>query len=82
MAAPSSQKSEVCERLKTLGYARRNLIRIYGEEFELTSNPMEDDNGFAVDAISRKSGEARRLQIPLSIVQMIRNDLSVRSPVG
>jgi hypothetical protein len=76
MAIQSSRDVELCERLKTLGYAHRNRIRMYGEEFDLTSNPIPDENGFAVEAISRKSEIARRLRIPLSILQMINKDLS------
>ena len=68
--------SEVGERLKALGYARPNRVRMHGEEFDLTSNPIQEDNGFAVEAISRKSGIARRLRIPLSILQMITRDLT------
>jgi len=49
---------------------------MYGEEFDLTSNPIQDDNGFAVEATSRKSGIARRLRIPLSILQVITRDLA------
>ena len=73
-----NRDAELCERLKVLGYADRNRIRIYGEEFDLTSNPMADGNGFAIEAISRKSGQSRKLPIPLSVVQMITNDLSSR----
>jgi hypothetical protein len=72
MAIQIHQDAELCERLKALGYAHRNRIRIDGEEFDLTSHPMRDENGFAIEAISRKSGIARRLRIPLSILQMIR----------
>jgi len=49
---------------------------MYGEEFDLTSNPIPDENGFAIEAISRKSGRAKRLRIPLSILQMITKDLA------
>lgn len=72
-----NRDAELCERLKTLGYAHHNRIRIYGEEFDLTSNPMADDNGFAIEAVSRKSGQARKLRIPLSVLRMITNDLAV-----
>ena len=68
--------AQLCEKLKALGYASQNRIRIYGEEFDLTSNPVRFENGFAVEAISRKSGGARRLRIPLSILQMITKDLA------
>ena len=80
MAIQGSRAAEVGERLKALGYAHPNRIRMYGEEFDLTSNPIPDENGFAVDAISRKSGVARRLGIPLSILQMITKDLAGSSP--
>jgi hypothetical protein len=79
MAVQSSRDVELCERLKTLGYAHRNRIRMYGEEFDLTSNPLRDENGFAIEAISRKSGIARRLGIPLSILQMIDKDLAANA---
>jgi hypothetical protein len=52
---------------------------MYGEEFDLTSNPLPDENGFAIEAISRKSGIARRLRIPLSILQMINTDLAANA---
>ncbi len=76
MAIQISRNDEVCERLKALGYAHRKRIKMYGEEFDLTSNPVADGNGFAIEAISRKSGNARMLRIPLSILQMITRDLA------
>lgn len=76
MAIQSTRDIELCERLKTLGYAHRNRIRMYGEEFDLISNPIQDENGFAIEAVSRKSGHARMLRIPLSIVQMISKDVA------
>lgn len=66
---------EFCERLKKLGYAQHNRIRIYGEEFDLTSNPMMEEDGFSVEAVCRGSGNTRKLRIPLSIVKMIARDL-------
>jgi hypothetical protein len=76
MAIQNNRNDEVCERLKALGYANRNRIKMYGEEFDLTSHPIADGNGFAIEAISRKSGNARMLRIPLSILQMITRDLA------
>ena len=76
MAIQTNRNDEVCERLKALGYAHRNRIRMYGEEFDLTSNPIANGSGFAVEAISRKSGDTRTLRIPLSILQMISKDLA------
>ncbi len=75
MAIQLDRNDEVCERLKDLGYARQKRIRVYGEEFDLTSNPVADETGFAIEAVSRKSGHARMLRIPLSVVQMISKDV-------
>jgi hypothetical protein len=79
MTSRSNREVELCERLQTLGYAQRNTIRMYGEEFDLTSDPVAEGNGFAIEAISRKSGSVRRVLIPLSVVQMVTNDLVRRA---
>jgi len=76
MAILSGRDAELGERLKALGYTHPNRIRMYGEEFDLTSNPIPEEDGFAIEAISRKSGLARRLRIPLSVLQMVTKDLA------
>ena len=65
----------VCERLKQLGYAKDKRLRMYGEEFDLLSDPkVVEDELIVVDAVVRKSGSLRRLSIPMSVVQMIRKE--------
>ncbi len=81
MAIQGGRDKEVGERLKALGYARPNRIRMYGEEFDLSSDPIPQENGFAIEAVSRKSGQARRLRIPLSILRMITKDLAATTSV-
>ena len=76
MATQINRIDEVCDRLKALGYEHRKRIKMYGEEFDLTSNPVAHESGFAIEAVSRKSGDARMLRIPLSILQMITRDLA------
>jgi hypothetical protein len=78
MAIEVKQNSELCERLKVLGYANSSRIRLYGDEFDLTSNPFAEDTGYAVEAVSRKSGQSRKLRIPLSVLQMVNNELTSR----
>jgi hypothetical protein len=67
----TSNHSRLCERLKRLGFAQENQMKLYGEEFELLSDPlvMGDDLVF-VDAIEKKSRQVRRIRIPLPIVNM------------
>jgi hypothetical protein len=51
MTIELKDEAEFCDRLKKLGYTEHNRIRIYGEEFDLTSNPIMEEDGFAVEAI-------------------------------
>jgi hypothetical protein len=66
----------ICEKLRKLGYARQRHIRLYGEEFDLISNPIPDGDGFAVDGIASQSGARRRIRVPLSLVVTIRQELT------
>jgi len=56
-----------------LGYSIRKRVRIYGEELELTSDPFPHENSFMVEGKSRRSGESKRLKIPLSLLQIVKN---------
>jgi hypothetical protein len=57
-----NQPDTLCEKLKRLGYARNNQVTLYGEVFDLVSDPITvGDNFVFVDAIERKSGHVRRV---------------------
>ncbi len=62
---------ELCDRLKKMGYAESHHIRIYGQEFDLISNPFPQGNGIAIQAVSTKEKQTRTLQLPLPILQMV-----------
>jgi hypothetical protein len=57
--------------LKRLGFTQGNQMKLYGEVFEFLSEPivLTDDVVF-VDATERKTGQSRRVRIPLPIVNM------------
>lgn len=59
------------ERLKRLGFAQASQLSLYGKHFELVSDPiiMTDDVIF-IDAIDKKSGQAKRVRIPLPVLKM------------
>ena len=61
----------LCTRLKKLGFTTGSQMRLYGEVFELLSEPivMADDT-VLVDATEKKSGRSRRVPLPLPIVNM------------
>jgi CRISPR/Cas system CMR subunit Cmr4 (Cas7 group RAMP superfamily) len=63
----------LCGNLKRMGFTQDSQMRLYGQEFELMSDPivMANDVVF-VDAIEKKTGRSRRVRIPLTIVQRAR----------
>jgi hypothetical protein len=65
---------KLCERLKRLGFAQENKMRLYGEEFQLLSDPIiTGDDLVFVEVIEKKSRQQRRVRIPLPILN-IAND--------
>jgi hypothetical protein len=72
LASPqSSEVHEVCDQLQKMGYAQSKRIRIYGQEFEAVSNPFPNGDGIAIRAFSKRETQARILQLPLPVVQMV-----------
>lgn len=71
MTQQTQQLNDLCDRLKEMGYAQSKRIRIYGEDFEVISNPFPQGNGVAVRAQSRRENQSRVLQLPLPILQML-----------
>ncbi len=62
---------EVCTRLQNMGYAQSKRIRIYGQEFEVVSNPFPHEDGIAIRAFSTQETQTRTLRLPLPVVQMV-----------
>jgi len=77
MSIQVAEITEICKRLKNLGYEERHRMRIYGEEFDLTSNPVPVEGGYVIEAVSRRTGKVRKLAIPLSVVHMVTKDLGL-----
>jgi hypothetical protein len=72
----SRSVTEVCAHVKDLGYAASGRIRLYGEEFEVLSDPFPQEEGIAVHVKplrqDAKSGPARVLQLPATIIQSVK----------
>jgi hypothetical protein len=61
----------MCEKLKRLGYGQNSQIRLYGDMFDLTSDPLViTDQLVVVDAIEQRTGQARRIRIPLNVLNI------------
>jgi len=62
--------AEICEKLKTLGFARSNHIKLYGEHFQLISDPFPHETGIAVEAVRSDGRASRTVKLPLPILNM------------
>ena len=60
--------AEVCEQIKKSGYAESQVVRIYGEEFDILSDPFPNEAGVAVHVRSRRTSQVRALQLPATLV--------------
>jgi len=57
-----------CITIKDLGYSPSHRIRMYGERFDIVSDPFTDGNGVAVRVTTAKEPKARKLRLPTSIL--------------
>jgi hypothetical protein len=64
--------SEVCARVRHLGYAVSGRVRLYGEDFEVVSDPFPEEDGIAVHVTTKKNSTIRVLRIPATVLQSIR----------
>jgi len=65
-----SQDRDTCRKLISLGYARSNQVRLYGQEMKLVSDPFPTDGGIAIEVVAGDGSPSRRIKLPLSILQM------------
>ncbi len=70
-----TRQGVICERLKKLGYINERRIRMYGEELQVVSNPIADEDGYSVLAVTIRSGNLRHFRIPLTVVSMLEREL-------
>ena len=64
--------AEVCAQIKKFGYAVSHRIRIYGEDFEVLSDPFASDGGIAIEVRSKRTSQTRVLQLPATVIQRVR----------
>lgn len=63
-ASPSTNRA----RIKDLGFRTSTHIKMYGERFELVSDPFEDGECTAVDVITADNKTIRTLRLPKAIL--------------
>jgi hypothetical protein len=68
MAAGRRSPAETCARIKGLGYSASKHISMYGEHFELVSDPVEQGDCTVVQALSGSDPAIRTVRLPVSIL--------------
>ena len=64
--------TDICKKVKHLGYAVSQKVRLYGEEFEVVSDPFPEADGIAVHVKSRKNPTVRKVRIPATVLQSVK----------
>jgi hypothetical protein len=60
--------SDSCVKIKDLGFTSSRHINMYGERFEICSDPFDEGDGIAVHATSGNDAEVRTLRLPVGIL--------------
>jgi hypothetical protein len=68
----SPSVSEICAHVKDLGYSASKSVRLYGEQFEVVSDPFPEADGIAVHVTTKKDLKIRVLQIPATVLQSVK----------
>jgi hypothetical protein len=68
----SPSVSEICAHVKDLGYSASKRVRLYGEDYEVVSDPFPEADGIAVHVTTRKDSKIRVLQIPATVLHGVR----------
>ncbi len=60
--------SDSCVKVKDLGFKASRHIKMYGEHFEIVSDPFDEGDCIAVRATSGNNPEIRTLRLPIAIL--------------
>ena len=66
--AIANSTTEDCVRIKDLGYGSSQHIYMYGERFDIVSDPFPDGKGVAIHVTTDKDPTKRTLRLPTSIL--------------
>jgi hypothetical protein len=60
--------AETCSRIKELGYGIAGHINLYGQRFDILSDPFPDGEGVSVHVITASDPTRRALRLPVSLL--------------
>ena len=62
-----------CVRIKDLGYSSSHHILMYGQRFDIVSDPFPDGNGIAVQVTTAREPKKRKLRLPRTLLVGLRD---------
>ena len=68
-----------CTRIKDLGYIAGKRLNLYGEHFQMISDPFTEEDGVAVQVVSEDNPTVRTIRLPVSILVGL-SDLHPQTP--
>ena len=75
MTSPDTESPsvlEICAHVKRMGYAASSRVRLYGEEFEVQSDPFPEADGVAVHVKAKKDSRICVLRLPATVVRNVK----------
>lgn len=67
-AKAKGSPAEDCTRIKELGYTLSGHAELYGEKFEIVSDPFSEGGGVAVRVVTATNPAIRTLRLPVAIL--------------
>jgi hypothetical protein len=67
----STSVIDLCARIKNMGYAASKRVKLYGEEYEIVSDPFPEDQGIAVRVKTKNNPAVRMIRLPSTILQSV-----------
>lgn len=64
--------AEICANVKRMGFAATEHIRLYGEEFEVMSDPFPDADGISLNVRTKKDANVRVVRLPATVLQSVK----------
>jgi len=64
--------SDICAKIKNMGYAASKRVKLYGEEYEIVSDPFLKDEVIVVEAKTRKDPVVRMVRLPSTVFPSVR----------
>jgi Fe2+ transport system protein FeoA len=63
---------QLCLRLKQMGYSQSKSVKLYGEEFEVLSDPYSEDEHIVIQVKSQRTSLRKTVRLPRFVVDASR----------